>query len=217
MVSGDSWDSETGFHIREQDWFTRRDEHIQRYEERVRPRLERTYKREAKAKISMKRVGKYYDRVFRAMPWLMRRQFKDCPVLYVLKAGDNETRIEVDFWNKTVREVDSYTDASHPFQIHTQAALFNHCVASDLFSHLAISKRVTYRVNRANYKRSRLLAYFYNFFEYDLLPIGHIRFGRFTVGWLRRWREVLLYVQIAFDHLLGRGFVYERYLTVPSK
>jgi UDP-MurNAc hydroxylase len=217
MVSGDMWDSESGFHIQENDWFSRREEHIREYEERVRDRLEDTYEREAKAKVSMKRVDKYYARVFRAMPWFMRRQYKDCPVLYVLKAGDTETLIEVDFWNKKVREIDSYTDASHPFQIHTQAALFNHCIVSDLFSHLAISKRVKYRVTKDSYKRARMLAYFYNFFEYDLLPIGHIRFGRFTAGWLRRWRELLLYARIGFDHLLGRGFVYDRYLTMPNK
>ena len=217
MVSGDSWSSEGGFDIREQDWFTRRDEHIREYDERVRDRLEDTYKREARAKVSMKRVEKYYAKVFKAMPWFMRNKFKDTPALYVLKAGDTETLIEVDFYNKQVRQIESYTDESHPFQIHTAAALFNHCIVSDLFSHLAISKRVKYRVTKKTYKPARTLAYFYNFYEYDLLPISHIHFGRFVAGWLRRWRELLLYARIGVDHLLGRGFVYDRYLTVPSR
>jgi UDP-MurNAc hydroxylase len=217
MVSGDLWDSKTGFDIKENDWFTRRDEHILEYKEQVSDRLEDTYAKEAKAKVSMKRVEKYYDRVFKAMPYFMRRAYKNCPALYVLTAGDNTTLIEVDFWGKKVREIDSYTDESHPFQTHTQTALFNHCIVSDLFSHLAISKRVRYRVTRENYKRARMLAYFYNFFEYDLLPIKNIHPVRFIGGWLRRWRELLLYAHIGINALFGREFDYKRYLAAPKR
>jgi hypothetical protein len=98
-----------------------------------------------------------------------------------------------------------------------QPSKFNHCIVSDLFSHLAISKRVRYRVKRSVYKKARLLAYFYNFFEYDLLPIRHIRPGRFISGWARRWREPLLYVHIGLDMLFGKGFNYSRYLAIPEQ
>ncbi len=61
-----------------------------------------------------------------------------------------------------------------------------------------------------------MLAYFFNFYEYDMLPLRVIKPGRFIGGWLRRWREVFLYAHIVFDALMGRSFDYRRYLKVPE-
>ncbi len=216
MVSGDYYDSDEGFVIQENDWFSRRDEHIAEYVERVSDRLEKTYSKEARAKVSMKRVNKYFDGVFKAMPWFMRRMFRDDKVLFVLSAGDNEELLEVDFYRKQVQLIDSYTDESHPFQIFIATALFNHCIIADLFSHLAISKRVKYRMPKRLWKKARILAYFFNFYEYDMLPLRVIKPGRFIAGWARRWREVLLYAHIALDGLFGKSFDYRRYLKIPE-
>lgn len=212
MVSGDYWSNEEDFVIQENDWFEKRDEHLVSYQEREKDRLESTYAKEASAKVNMKRVNRYFDGVFTAMPWLWRWRFRHTPTLYVLTAGDNETLIEVDFWNKTVKELASYMDESHPFQIHVKTALFNHCIMADLFSHLAISKRVKYRLTKDRYKLARSLAYFFNFYEYEMLPLRVIKPGRFFGGWGRRWREIALYGHIALDMVIGRGFNYQRYL-----
>ena len=216
MISGDYYDSEEGFVIPENDWFSRRDEHIAEYAEQVSDKLEKTYAKEAKAKVSMKRTQKYFDDVFKAMPWFMRRMFRDDKVLFVLTAGDTQELVEVDLFRKQVALIDAYTDELNPFQIHIATALFNHCIIADLFSHLAISKRVKYRMPKRLWKKARLLAYFFNFYEYDMLPLRVIKPGRFIGGWLRRWREVLLYAHILFDALMGRSFEYRRYLKVPE-
>ena len=164
----------------------------------------------------MKRTQKYFDGVFKAMPWFMRRMFRDDKVLFVLTAGDAQELVEVDLFRKQVTLIDAYTDESNPFQIHIATALFNHCIIADLFSHLAISKRVKYRMPKRLWKKARMLAYFFNFYEYDMLPLRVIKPGRFIGGWLRRWREVFLYVHIVFDALMGRSFDYRRYLKVPE-
>ncbi|MDG1462138.1 MAG: hypothetical protein P8R04_01095, partial [Gammaproteobacteria bacterium] len=158
---------------------------------------------------------KFFDKAFKAMPWFVRRLYKDEKVLFVLEA-DKQQFLEVDFYNKTLREIDSYTDESHPFQIIVKTALFNHCVIAELFSHLAISKRVKYRMPKRLWKKARVLAYFFNFYEYDMLPLRAIRPGRFMGGWLSRWRELLLYASIGLNALFGRSFDYRRYLHIPK-
>jgi len=216
MISGDYYDTKEGFVIPDNDWFSRRDEHIVEYEEAVKDKLEKTYQQEARATLKLKRAEKFFAKCFKAMPWFMRRMWKDDKVLFVLQA-DKEQYLEVDFYNKTVKEIESYTDESHPFQIIVKTALFNHCVITELFSHLAISKRVRYRMPKRLWKQARLLAYFFNFYEYDMLPLRVIKPGRFIYGWALRWREVLLYANIALNALFGRSFDYRRYLKIPEQ
>lgn len=215
MVSGDSWSDESGFHIQAQDYFTNRPQRLREYKEAVSEKLEKTYRREALAQIDLERVKTYFEAVFRSMPFLLRWQFRKNPVLYILGADKRTTLLEVDFFRKTVREIDSCSDKSHPLQIRTQVALFNHCMAANLFSHLAISKRVRYRVTTNTYGLSRKLSFFYNLYEYDLLPLRRIRPVRFVGRWARRWREILLYARVIGDLCLGRRFEYRRYLPLP--
>ncbi len=216
MVSGDSWDSDNGFDIAEHDFFTNRQEQLNQYRDSVHEKLEATYRQEARSKIGEKRVRNYFDRVFSAMPWLWRRYFQGHPLLYVLDAGEDITLVEIDLYNKKVSFPESFTDASHPMQIYTRTALFKHCISVDLFSHLAISKRVKFRTTKADLRRLRSWAYFHNFFEWNLLPVRQISVGRFVGQWSRRWREVLLYFHIAANILVGKGFRFTNYLPRPD-
>jgi len=217
MVSGDSWDSERGFEIQEQDFFERRSEHLEEYRDRVSKQLEQTYSKEAKSRIEIERIEKYFSGVFKAMPWFMRRYFKGAPILYVLDAGDERSLVEIDFFKKYVQTIESFDDDSHPMQIYTQTALFRHCIVSKLFSHLAISKRVRFRTTKSNLKRLRAWAYFLNFYEYNLFPMRNMARPRFIQQWLLRWREVLLYGHIAVNLVRRRSFRYIDYLPEPRR
>lgn len=212
MVSGDSWSSEDGFRIQEHDYFSRRDHYLELYREQVKEKLEATERFEAGSKLRWRRVERYFDGVFDAMPWLMRRRFRGTPVLYVLTAGDERTLVEVDFHGRRVRLIDDYSDETHPVQIHTRTALFRHCIGNDLFSHLAISKRVRFRATREKMGLLKMLGLFYNFYEYEMLGLRRIHPGRFASAWLPRWREPLLYARIALDLARKRGFVFDRYM-----
>ena len=212
MVSGDSWSSETGFAIGSHDRFERRSSELESYRVRVKDKLDATIRREAHAKLRWGNVVRYFDDVFSAMPWLLRRAYRGTPVLYVLSAGMERTLVEVDFYGRSVRLISAYTDASHPIQVHTQAAIFRHCMAENLFSHLAISKRVRYLATLEKMRLLRLLGLFYNFYEYEMLGLRRIDPVRFVGAWLPRWREPLLYGRIALDLALGHGFAFERYL-----
>lgn len=218
MVSGDSWSSENGFVISEVDYFSDRDERLVAYQESVSDKLNATYTRESKAKVSEARVEKYFAQAFNAMPWILRRLFKDHKLLYVLTADDkNVACIEVDCYAKQVKFIEQFSDESHPMQIRTAAALFNHCIASHLFSHLSISKRVKFRTTRANLKKLRVWGFFLNCYEYDLLPVRKIFSRRFVHQWARRWREMLLYVGIVWALVSGKKFKYRNFLPAGRK
>ena len=215
MVSGDSWSSEHGFEIADRDWFEKREEHLRAYQQQNRSRIEATDRLEELTGLRWQRIAKYFDVVSAAMPWPLRHMFRGTPVLYVLTAGANQSLVEVDFWSRQARLIDAYSDATHPVQIHTQTAIFRHCIGNDLFSHLAISKRVRYRATRDKIRLLKLLGLFYNFYEYEMLPLRRIEPARFVGAWARRWRELLLYSRIALDFGLGRGFSFQRHLPAP--
>jgi UDP-MurNAc hydroxylase len=82
----------------------------------------------------------------------------------------------------------------------------------ELFSHLAISKRVRYRVRSAQKKYLVLLNLLFNCYEYEMLPVRGMLRPRFLGVWLRRWREWSLYCRIAWSLMLRRRFDMSRYL-----
>jgi UDP-MurNAc hydroxylase len=215
MVSGDSWSSETGFDIAANDFFENRTAHLREYAATQSQALESCYVREAAASVSREQLQRYFGKLARAVPWIVRRAFKDRPICYVLRAGERITAMEVDLYRGTVRELQAFDDRSHPMQIHTAAAIIKHCIAVNLFAHVTISKRVRYRVTSANRRRLVLFNLLLKAYEYEMLPLRRLCRRRFLAVWLRRWRECGLYLRIAAGLLRGRRFEASRYL--PSE
>ena len=211
MVSGDTWSSGTGFHIAPNDWFTNRGEHLERYREAVRDRLDATYAEEDAATIEMASVAAYFADLSRALPSPLRRFFRKRPVVYVLAAGDRRDAFAVDLSTGHVEPVREVDDVAHPAQIHVSAHVFDNCVERNLFSHLSISKRVRYRVTKDQRRTIEVLNLVFNLYEYDYLPLRKAFTRRALVNWLDRWREVLLYARVGVDAALGRGIDVERY------
>jgi len=216
MVAGDTWTSETAFELQDHDFFSNRRAHLEKYAELKKEKLEQTYEREARATMTLKPIERYFSGVFAAMPWFVRRMFRSNPVLYVLAAGERKFLFEVDFHAKTVRELDAFVDREHPIQIHTAAAIMRHCMAKDLFTHLAISKRVVYRVTSEKKPLLSVLNLFFNFYEYEMLPLRRLVTARSIRAWLPRWREFGLYAHVAVNLLMRRGFDMSRHLPLSG-
>jgi UDP-MurNAc hydroxylase len=215
MLSGDSWDSESGFAIdlAKRRFFDRRDECLREYAAANRDKLEAFYAEEARAKVTPRVVERYFARFRAALPWAARRLFKDLPVTFVLTAGEATTRIEVDVHRGTVRELPADAPpAAEPFEIHTSTYVFKRCVSLDLFAHLAISKRVRFRTTRRLLPRMKLFELLLALFEVEILPLRNVLRPRVLETWLLRWRELGLYARIAADLALGRRFSQERYI-----
>jgi len=211
MVSGDTWSSGSGFAIAPNDWFTNRDEHLVGYQAQVRDRLEATYAEEDAATVDEASMTAYFARLSAALPAPVRRFFRSRPVVYVLAAGDRREAFAVDLATGAVRPVADVDDTRHPAQVHVSAAVFNHCVERDLFSHLPISKRVRYRVTKDQKRTIQALNLVFNLYEYDYLPLRKVLTRRAVVNWMDRWRELALYGRVAVDVALRRGIDVERY------
>jgi UDP-MurNAc hydroxylase len=216
MVSGDSWSSGIGFDTPANDFFENRDTHLQTYAALNRDTLEGFYAKEARTSVTCEQMEKYFSRFAQAIPWIVRRRFKNQPICYVLSAGERRILFEVNVYHGTVRELDCVDDRSQPIQIHTSAFILRQCMAVDLFGHLTISKRVRYRVTSACKKYVVLLNLMFKAYEYEMLPLRRLWSRRFIGVWLSRWREFSLYSRIALDFACRRKFEASRYLPAPG-
>ncbi len=211
MVSGDTWSSTDGFSVADADWFTNRDAHLEQYRLDVADRLAATEAEEAAAVVDAGDLAAYFSRLSTALPAPLRRFFRTRPIAYVLAAGDRRDVFLVDLSTGSVRELATVDDAEHPAQVHVSAHVLRQCMERDLFSHLPISKRVRYRVTKADKRTIQVLNLVFNLYEYDYLPLRRNVNRRFVRNWADRWRELLLYGRAATDLALGRGIDVERY------
>ncbi len=211
MVSGDAWSAEGGFAIAAGSWFTDRDRHLDEYASRQADALGESYAVEARTQASLDQVEGYFRGFFRAMPWPVRRLFKDRQVTWVL-SGKTVGRFWVDLNRGVVRELAGTDDELHPLQIHTSAYVFRRCVAQSLFTHLGISKRLLFRCRRADAKYIRLLVILFCMYEAEMLPLRKMLAPHFIAAWIPRWREAVLYGVILFRRALGRSFSMGDYL-----
>lgn len=215
MLSGDSWSSDRGFEIAENDYFDRREERLKEYRAAQANKLESFYALEARAKIELKQVLAYIRTLSKAMPFLVRLLFRRHVFTYIATAGDARYIFEVDLWRGRVKQLEDYTDERNPIQIHTSAHVLQQCMEMHLFSHLAISKRVKYRVTLSNKRHIQRMNWVFNLYEYEMLPIRNLASGRCIEALCYRWREVVLYLRIGIELLTTRKFDMSRYL--PSK
>jgi hypothetical protein len=213
MVSGDSWSDKSGFEIREQDYFENREEHIHEYLTENIDRLSSFSEREKRVKLKLQDFDVYFSEVFHKIPWAFKRFMKDQKVLYVCENGGNSISVEVDFHNCILKEIQQYDDDSHPIQIIASAFLIKHCMRDNLFSHLAISKRVRYRVKKDKKKYLEALNLCNNFIEYRYFPVLNLLNKEFIIGWALRWREVVLYFRIAANKIvLKKPIIFKDYI-----
>jgi UDP-MurNAc hydroxylase len=202
MVSGDSWSTDEGFCIADSDFFSNRPQRLQDYLEANREKLEKFYEKESRSKVTLQDMQKYFEKFFRAIPFLVRRLYRNQPITYVLSADDKKSIYLVDIYNKRVEQLDRFDDETNPIQIHTSTLIMRQCLKMDLFSHLAISKRVRYRSRKRDKHHIERLNLLFNFYEYDMLPVRRVFQGRFFQTWTLRWREVLLYFHLLWNKLI---------------
>ena len=215
MVSGDKWNSDSGFSINHGDYFSERDLHLEKYREQMSDKLEKTYAREEKTKIKLSTVETYFKKLWSSSPWILRKILVgDKDFLFILSAGENTYRFAVNLMQKKVWEVSEADENQYDAQIHTNARMFLQCMMLDLFSHLSISKRVKYKVTKESRKRISGLNLLFNCYEYELVPYSKLFSFRSIENWLKRWREVFLYALWCRDLVVNKKIDQKKYLTL---
>jgi UDP-MurNAc hydroxylase len=216
MVSGDSWSSESGFHISDKDWFTNREQLLAEYLQQQTDNLEKFYKQENQTTIDKHVVADYFELFSASLPFFIRRYFKRIHFTYVLSAGDTTKYIyDINISNGRVEELPPDTLLDHinyPIQIHTTAFIFLRSIEFKIFSHMCIGKRVFYKVTAKHKKYMEALNLVFNAYEYDLLPLRRMFTRRSIESWLMRWREIILYMQFVRDKVVYGKLDIEKYL-----
>lgn len=205
MVSGDAWDSTSGFHLQEHTWFVDRDKHIQDYRTTQAEKLNATYAQEDSARVRFAEFQRYFRRFLEVVPRSLKRPFKGKRIVFCAKYGSGADYFQIDMHGNNISQIakESLTEESIVFE--TTALVMKQAMALNMFSHIGISKRVRYL---SRYADSKYMSYFNTLlaaYEYEVLPLQRLFSSRTIKAYARRWRELLLYCQIAAGLLTGKS------------
>ena len=216
MKSGDSWSTDTGFKISEKDWYSDRENILIELQKENQETLNKFYKLEENASISLQEMENYFSKFSKAIPFILRLFFKKHPFIFVLKSGEHESVFKVNVFSGKVEILDSLINDTHLIEIHTSTYIMKHCIQLDLFSHLGISKRVVFKVRRCDVKYMKALEAVFDAYESEAFPIRMLFRPRSLSTCFRRWRELILYFELAFDLLTTGEICIEKFLPPDS-
>lgn len=204
MVSGDAWDSVHGFHLQYHTYFTERDRHLDRYRTEQQEKLEATYRTEEQSMVRLDEVQQFFARFFKAVPRVIRRTFRNKPIVLCARTGNDMACFTVDLAAGSVSQVSGEALGQGAIRYETTASILKMAMALNMFSHIGISKRVRYRTRREDRRylvrfNSLLAAY-----EYEVLPLRAVFRFRTLQVYVRRWREVVLAIQFVVGFLRGK-------------
>ena len=205
MIPGDRWNSQTGFHQQEHDWFENREQNLTAYRQRVAPTLEKQAAMEAKVGVSLRSVEKFFATLAGNVPWLLSRKLKGKEVLLVANAGAKRTGFAVDLADGgKVREIASDAFDDFDMRIEYPALILRQSLAMNMFSHAAISKRVHFHASKAMMPALDRFVMLLEMWEAEVFPLRSHFNMRTIRALLPRWREGWLYARVVADLARGR-------------
>jgi UDP-MurNAc hydroxylase len=215
MAPGSSWNDRTGFDIRPFDYDRDRDGYIAELSEKYAPKLEETYRREARVKANFKAFEKYVSAAVAAIPrWLPKiRSFR---ATFEVRDGAGLHYWLVDFGTRTVKQVEAADPSSVVMQI--DAAVINDCTQKRMFCTLGPGKRLRFRLPAGrSWFDVRLLLSLLEFYELEFFPLRLHLTPRYLGVWLRRWREFATLLALGVRHkVLRRRFKAARLYPLPK-
>lgn len=205
MIPGDAWVEGEGFRVREHDYFTNREAHLEAYRERVQPAMEKQRKLEARVSVNLKMVERFFADLARKVPFFLKRPLKGREILLVAKSERKTTGFAVDLaGGGLVREVPPEEFDAFTMRIEYPAIILLQSITMNMFAHAGISKRVHYFANKADMAVLKRFARLCEGAEGELFPLtAHLK-RRSVRALLPRWREGVLYAQILGDMARGK-------------
>jgi UDP-MurNAc hydroxylase len=205
MVSGDSWDSNRGFDIKPNTWFSEREAHLQRYLWENADKLNATYAVEDKTRVRLDEVERYFQRFLRVVPFLLKRSFKDKPVILCARYGGGADYFKVDVYGNKISQIASTDLRQDSIVYETTALVLRKAMALNMFSHIGISKRVVYKSREEDAKHLTKFKELLAAYEYEVLPLRRLVSLRTLLVYCRRWREIILYIQLLAGIVAGKS------------
>jgi UDP-MurNAc hydroxylase len=205
MVSGDSWDSVAGFNIRTNTWFTERQSHLQRYLEANASKLSKTYAIEDKVRVRLDEVKNYFESFVGVVPCFLKRAFKERPIILKANYSSEADYFKIDIYHGEISEATKANVGPEAIVFETTALILKKAMALNMFSHIGISKRVVYRSREEDAKHLKRFNELLAAYEYEVLPLRRLFSFRTVRVYCRRWREIILYVQLLVGMVGGKS------------
>jgi UDP-MurNAc hydroxylase len=204
MIPGDKWIDGQGFELREHDYFTNREAHLEAYRARVQPTMAKQRQLEARVSVNVKMVERFFGQLARNVPFFLKRPLKGREVLLVARSEKGDRGFAVDLaGGGKVRQVEPAGFDAFTMRIEYPAVILLQSITMNMFAHAGISKRVHYYASKADMPVLKRFARLCEGAEGELFPLSAHLKPRSLKALLPRWREGVLYVQMLAD--LARG------------
>ncbi|MDB4733780.1 MBL fold metallo-hydrolase [Planctomycetota bacterium] len=204
MAPGSSWSAEKGFDLREFN-YNAKDEYRATLEKKYESKLTRQYALEDRTKPSVRAFTRYHQEMFKAIPrWIRKRS--GLRITYQVHGGGETKLLHVDL-PRGESEVVEKTPEDSSFTVRVPAKVFNDCCRQKMFSVWSASKRLRFVVTKENAPQLGPFLTLLDLYEQDFFPLRRNLSRRSLSSRIRRWREVVEFLRLAFlVRVAGRRF-----------
>jgi UDP-MurNAc hydroxylase len=195
MLTGDLWSSVNGFVIDDENkkFFIDKEKHIGEYRDSMSTKLEKFYELENRLKPNTRTI-ELFETQIASIPKILRFQFKKFSYKLILFNDFNEYHYQVIPKKGSVEPCEEglYLGA----EVRIPIKIFLDSVAMNMFHHSSISKRNQYIFESEeklhNYEKFQDLL---EYVELEVFPIRIYYLISLVKTYVRRWREVIIYIQ----------------------
>lgn len=204
MLPGSTWDSQQGFTIRDTEPFDNLTHKLEQYREKNLDILNKYYELESKQILKAGIISKHEDHL-RFIPWFLRLRLKNLLIAYrIVKDNGQDTYFVVDCKNCKLNEVDKAKYQQAEIKIEWPILVFRQTISLNMYIHAFISKRIKFYVNdRKHLKQLNRYTMYLVQIEQEVFPIRLRYMWRFFKSYCRRWREIIVYVNVLKEVLGG--------------
>jgi UDP-MurNAc hydroxylase len=213
MAPGDTWNSESGFCLQDNSkWYEDASNQIEHYKNSKATTLNKLATKETTAKFKEALARRYAEWLIAETPWFLRRFFKNKPITIIGYNQSGTKGLYLDLYNKSYKIIDEWDLDRNPIQVYVNNAVINDVWAKRHWNSLGVSKRLKIKLKREDAKYYEVFNMLNNALEAGSLQSRYIFTPRYIAAYLKRWREVILYLDILSLKLRGKRFNYQNYL-----
>tara|TARA_B110000211_G_scaffold167245_1_gene188757 strand:- start:677 stop:2104 length:1428 start_codon:yes stop_codon:yes gene_type:complete len=197
MLTGDSWSKSEGFIINNSNekYFTQKDKYLTEYQTKVQPSLDKYYKFESNVRLTNRTIQSFRKQL-QSIPRLAKKSLKNWFFTINISGGKKEYFIKVIPYSSQVEEIDEKRFALCGTKIFIPADIFNSAINMNMFHHSGISKRNKYLFkDEVNLKKWVIMNGLLEKVELEVFPLNLNYFKNIFLNYLRRWREIYVYIQ----------------------
>jgi len=215
MAPGDAWESETGFHLQDShEWYEQFAEKIDQYYLEKRDVIDKTVKEEANSVMDTKLARRYASWLLGEMPWWVRRFFKHHPITLIGNSNVETSGLYLDIYNQTFQLLGAQEAERQRIQVWVNNRVLNEIFAKRNWNSLGVSKRLKVKLQSQDIKYYKAFNFFNNALELGAIQPKRVFSKRYWFSFIKRWRELYLYLAIAAKTLFGNNLQSEDYLSL---